>query len=120
MLFRSEALCFLANIGEVLYFGFSDSALRDYVILKPNWLVSALLCVLRNDWKQKISEERRFMNMQCFYSDQQFLESNVTQTFSGNASSCPVLSSQDTQILWRTNIGPETSFVRSHMSQLEF
>jgi len=97
-----ESLHFLASIGEVLYYGGSDEILNHYVILSRKWLVSALSCILRNDLKRELSETRRFMNMQCLYSDQQFPESNVTQTFSNNASSCPVVSSQDTQMLWQS------------------
>ncbi|KAG7358579.1 trypsin-like peptidase domain containing protein [Nitzschia inconspicua] len=97
-----HSLYFLASIGEVLYFGGSDEMLSHYVILSRKWLVSALSCILRNDLKRELSETRRFMNMQCLYSDQQFPESHVTQTFCNNASSCPVVSSQDTQMLWQS------------------
>jgi hypothetical protein len=97
-----QSLHFLASIGEVLYYGGVDEMLNHYVILSRKWLVSALSCILRNDLKRELSETRRFMNMQCLYSDQQFPESHVTQTFCSNASSCPVVSSQDTQMLWQS------------------
>ena len=96
------ALHFLASIGEVLYFGGTDDVLSQYVILSKKWLVSALSCILRNDLKRELYETRRFMNMQCLYSDQQFPENHVVQTFSANNSSCPLLSSSDTQMLWQS------------------
>ncbi|KAL3923185.1 MAG: hypothetical protein SGILL_001795 [Bacillariaceae sp.] len=96
------SLHFLASIGEVLYFGGSDEMLNHYVILSRKWMVSALSCILRNDLKRELSETRRFMKMQCLYGHQQWPESHVTQTFSNNASSCPVVSSQDTQMLWQS------------------
>jgi hypothetical protein len=40
--------------------------------------------------------------MQCIYSDQQFPENKVTQTFSTSTSNCPLLSSTDTQMLWQS------------------
>ncbi len=97
-----EALHFLSSIGEVLYFGSLDDVLSHYVILSRKWLVSALSCILRNDLKRELVETRRFMNMQCLYSDQQFPENLVTQTFSTGASNCPLLSSSDTQMLWQS------------------
>jgi hypothetical protein len=97
-----EALHFLASIGEVLYFGGTDDMLSHYVILSRKWLVSALSCILRNDLKRELAETRRFMNMQCLYSDQQFPENHVTQTFSTSTSSCPLSSSSDTQMLWQS------------------
>ena len=97
-----EALHFLSSIGELLYFGGEDDILSRYVILSRKWLVSALSCILRNDLKRELAETRRFMNMQCIYSDQQFQESHVTQTFSTSNSNCPVLSSSDTQMLWQS------------------
>ena len=97
-----ESLHFLSCIGELLYFGGSDEVLSRYVILSRKWLVSALSCILRNDLKRELAETRRFMNMQCIYSDQQFQESHVTQTFSTSSSNCPVLSSSDTQMLWQS------------------
>jgi hypothetical protein len=98
-----EVLCFLANIGEVLYFGCSSSfVLKRYVILSRKWLVSALSCILRNDLQRELSETRQLFFYQNFYSDQQFPESRVTKTFSGNNSSCPILSCQDIQMLWQS------------------
>jgi hypothetical protein len=97
-----DALHFLSSIGEVLYFGGMDDVLSHYVILSRKWLVSALSCILRNDLKRELMETRRFMNMQCLYSDQQFPENPVTQTFSTSASNCPLLSSSDTQMLWQS------------------
>eukprot|EP00934_Nitzschia_sp_Nitz4_P002773 Nitzschia sp. Nitz4//scaffold259_size27336//21972//26726//NITZ4_008195-RA/size27336-processed-gene-0.0-mRNA-1//1//CDS//3329544516//2763//frame0 len=97
-----DALHFLGNIGELIYFGGIDEVLSHYVILSRKWLVSALSCVLRNDLKRELMESRRFMNMQCIYSDQQFPENHVTQTFSANTSNCPLLSSNDTQMLWQS------------------
>jgi len=98
-----EALHFLASIGELMYFGDMDEILSHYVILSRKWLVSALSCILRNDLKRELSETRRFMNMQClYYSDQQFPENHVTQTFSIHSSTCPLLSSGDTQMLWQS------------------
>jgi hypothetical protein len=109
-----DALHFLAGIGEVLYFGGMDEeVLSHYVILSRKWLVSALSCILRNDLKRELAETRRFMNMQCLYSDQQFPENHVTQTFSANShSTCPLLSSLDTQMLWQS-----MSFMREAADQ---
>jgi len=98
-----EVLYFLATIGEVLYFGGSDSVLKHYVILSRNWLVGALSCILRNDLQRELSETRQFFKLQSFYSDQEFPESHVTQIFSGTNSSCPILSCQDTQMLWKSS-----------------
>jgi len=97
-----EVLYFLSTIGEVLYFGGSDSMLKDYVILCRKWLVGALSCILRNDLQRELAETRQFFQFQTFYSDQQFPESHVTQTFWGTNSSCPILSHQDTQMLWQS------------------
>ena len=99
-----EALHFLSSIGELLYFGGIDvdDVLSRYVILSRKWMVSALSCILRNDLKRELTETRRFMRMQCIYSDQQFTENQVTQTFSTSTSSCPLLSSTDTQMLWQS------------------
>ena len=107
-----EALHFLAGIGEVLYFGGMDEVLSQYVILSRKWLVSALSCILRNDLRKELSETRRFMNMQCLYSDQQFPENHVVQTFSSSHSTCPLLSSLDTQMLWQS-----MSFMREAADQ---
>jgi hypothetical protein len=99
------ALHFLSSIGELLYFGgidIDDDVLSRYVILSRKWMVSALSCILRNDLKRELTETRRFMRMQCIYSDQQFPENHVTQTFSTSTSSCPLLSSTDTQMLWQS------------------
>mmetsp|Transcript_16011 Transcript_16011/g.18002 ORF Transcript_16011/g.18002 Transcript_16011/m.18002 type:complete len:1714 (-) Transcript_16011:385-5526(-) len=97
-----HALQFLSSIGQLLYFGGSDSMLRHYVILNRRWLVSALSCILRNDLERELSETRRFMNIQSLYSNQRFQESHVTNVFSVNNSSCPILSSEDTQMLWQS------------------
>ncbi|CAB9505263.1 NADH dehydrogenase (ubiquinone) complex I, assembly factor 6 [Seminavis robusta] len=98
----THALHFLSSIGELLYFGNDhDELLSRYIILSRKWFVSALSCILRNDLKRELSETRRFMNMQCIYSNQQFPESSVIQSLTdGNASSCPLLSSTDTNMLW--------------------
>jgi hypothetical protein len=93
-------LTFLCSIGELLYY--HEEMLCHYVILSRKWLVSALSCILRNDLKRELAETRRFMNMQCLYSDQRFPENHVTQTFNANASNCPIVSSQDTQMLWQS------------------
>eukprot|EP00535_Pseudo-nitzschia_heimii_P002724 CAMPEP_0197182382 /NCGR_PEP_ID=MMETSP1423-20130617/6350_1 /TAXON_ID=476441 /ORGANISM="Pseudo-nitzschia heimii, Strain UNC1101" /LENGTH=1613 /DNA_ID=CAMNT_0042632795 /DNA_START=137 /DNA_END=4978 /DNA_ORIENTATION=- len=100
--FSTEAvmgvLCFLASIGEVVYFGCSDCLLKDYVILNHQWLVAALYSFLKNNLHQELSDTRFWMlNNGGHY----FPESNVTKTFSGNNSSCPILSSQDAQMLWQ-------------------
>lgn len=97
-----EVLKFLATIGEVLYFGDSDFVLKDHVILCRKWLVGALECILRNNLKKEVSDARDFLRWQAFYSDEQFPESHVTETFTGSNSSCPILSHQDTQILWQS------------------
>jgi len=97
-----EALFFLADIGELLYFGKDqDELLSRYIILSRKWFVSALSCILRNDLKRELAETRRFMNMQCIYSNHQFPENPVIQSLMGTGeSSCPLLSSSDTNMLW--------------------
>eukprot|EP00533_Pseudo-nitzschia_delicatissima_P004989 CAMPEP_0116085854 /NCGR_PEP_ID=MMETSP0327-20121206/4542_1 /TAXON_ID=44447 /ORGANISM="Pseudo-nitzschia delicatissima, Strain B596" /LENGTH=1697 /DNA_ID=CAMNT_0003576863 /DNA_START=38 /DNA_END=5131 /DNA_ORIENTATION=- len=109
----SRVLKFLATIGEVLYFGDSDFVLKDHVILCRKWLVGALSCILRNDLQREVSDARDFLRWQAFYSDEEFPESNVTQTFTGNNSSCPILSHQDTQILWQS-----TNFMMEAVDQV--
>ena len=42
------------------------------------------------------------MNMQSLYSNQQYPENPITQTFTSHASNCPLLSSTDTQMLWQS------------------
>jgi len=97
------SLHFLASIGELFYFGADDEdILSRYVILSRKWLVSALSCILRNDLKRELAETRQFMNLQCLYSDQQYAENHITQTFSSNSSNCPLLTSADTQMLWQS------------------
>ena len=76
-----DALHFLSSIGEVLYFGTEDDELLSrFVVLSRKWYISALSCILRNDLKCELSETRRFMNMQCIYSDQRFPENSTIQT----------------------------------------
>lgn len=113
-----EALQFLSNVGEILYFGTADDeVLSRYIILSRKWLVSALSCILRNDLKRELAETRRFMNMQCIYSHQKFTEHEVIRTLvSGTLSSCPLLSNEDAKMLWQS-----MSFMREaadHYSQL--
>ena len=98
----TRALHFLSSIGELLYFGKDhDELLSQYIILSRKWFVSALSCILRNDLKRELSETRRFMNMQCIYSNHQFPENPVILSLTdGSASSCPLLSSSDTNMLW--------------------
>jgi hypothetical protein len=113
-----EALHFLSSIGEVLYFGGVDDVLSHYVILSRKWLVSALSCILRNDLKRELMETRRFMNMQCLYSDQQFPENPVTQAFSISTSNCPLLSSSDTKMLWQSmSFMREAADMSSHLQE---
>eukprot|EP00980_Cylindrotheca_fusiformis_P029458 scaffold23479_cov143-Cylindrotheca_fusiformis.AAC.8 len=107
-----NALEFLSCIGELFYFGSGvdtgaaafdvDNIQSQYIILSRKWLVSALSCVLRNDLKRELNETRRFMNMQCLYSNQQFPENHAIQTLSAGSSSCPLLSSSDTEMLWQS------------------
>lgn len=98
----TRALHFLSSIGELLYFGKDhDEILSQYIILSRKWFVSALSCILRNDLKRELCETRRFMNMQCIYSNHQFPENPVILSLTdGSASSCPLLSSSDTNMLW--------------------
>lgn len=99
-----DALHFLSNIGEILYFGTNeDDVLSRYVILSRKWLISALSCILRNDLKRELIETRRFMNMQCIYSDQKYEENEITRALvSGKSSSCPLLSDEDAKMLWQS------------------
>lgn len=99
-----NALHFLSSIGEILYFGTEeDDVLSQFVVLSRKWLVSALSCVLRNDLKRELTETRRFMNMQCIYSEQQFAENDVTRVLSsGAATNCPLLCGEDAKMLWQS------------------
>ena len=99
-----NALRFMASIGEIIYFSEdNDEVLSRYIILSRKWLVSALSCILRNDLKRELVETRRFMNMQCIYTDEQFEESEITNALvSGKTSSCPLLSDRDAQMLWQS------------------
>lgn len=107
-----EALEFLSSVGELFYFGTSanirdadfdaNNILTQFVILSRKWLVSALSCILRNDLQRELNETRRFMNMQLLYSNQQFPENQAIQTLSSGSSSCPLLSSSDTEMLWQS------------------
>ena len=99
-----NALHFLSSIGEILYFGTEeDEVLSQFVVLSRKWLVSAISCILRNDLKRELTETRRFMNMQCIYSEQQFAENDVTRVLaSGAASSCPLLCGEDAKMLWQS------------------
>mmetsp|Transcript_3385 Transcript_3385/g.6702 ORF Transcript_3385/g.6702 Transcript_3385/m.6702 type:complete len:1454 (-) Transcript_3385:94-4455(-) len=99
-----NALHFLSSIGEILYFGTEeDDVLSQFVVLSRKWLVSAISCILRNDLKRELTETRRFMNMQCIYSEQQFVENDATRTLGGGtASSCPLLSGEDAKMLWQS------------------
>ena len=100
----TSALHFLASIGEILYFGTDDEdVLSRYIILSRKWLISALSCILRNDLKRELTETRRFMNMQCIYSDQKYEENGITAALiSGKSSSCPLLSDEDAKMLWQS------------------
>ena len=102
----TDALQFLSNIGEILYFGNSaDDILSRYVILSRKWLVSALSCILRPDLQRELAETRRFMNLQCVYSGEAFVESDTVQTLlKGTNSSCPVLSAKDSAMLWQSMV----------------
>jgi hypothetical protein len=99
-----QALHFLSSIGEILYFGTDeDDVLSRYIILSRKWMVSALSCILRNDLKRELSETRRFMNMQCIYSDAKFGENEVTRTLvTDTGSSVPLLSDEDANMLWHS------------------
>lgn len=99
-----DALHFLANIGEILYFGTDeDEVLSRYIILSRKWLISALSCILRNDLKRELIETRRFMNMQCIYSDQKYDENEIMRALvSEKSSSCPLLSDEDAKMLWQS------------------
>jgi hypothetical protein len=99
-----NALCFLSSIGEILYFGSEgDEVLSQFVVLNRRWLVSAISCILRNNLRQELVESRRFMQMQCLYSEQEFAENEITRTFAnGAASNCPLLSGEDAQMLWQS------------------
>ena len=99
-----NALHFLSSIGEILYFGTEkDDVLSQFVVLSRKWLVSAISCILRNDLKRELTETRRFMNMQCIYSEQQFAENDATRVLGGGtASSCPLLSGEDARMLWQS------------------
>jgi len=104
------ALEFLSSVGELFYFGNSNTSenfdanniLTQFVILSRKWLVSALSCILRNDLQRELNETRRFMNMQLLYSNQQYPENHAIQTLSAGSSSCPLLSSSDTEMLWQS------------------
>ena len=80
-----------------------DDVLSRYIILERRWLISALSCILRNgDLKRELDDTRRFMNMQCIYTDERYEENDVTQALlSGKLSSCPLLSDRDAQMLWQ-------------------
>jgi len=99
-----EALHFLSSTGEVLYFGTDEEdVLSRFVILSRKWLVSALSCILRNDLKRELEETRRFMNMQCLYSDDRFVENEMTVALAGSTTSnCPLLSDSDAKMLWQS------------------
>jgi hypothetical protein len=98
-----DALHFLSNIGEILYFGVDgDSVLSHFVVLSRKWLVSAISSILRNNWKQELTELRRFMNMQSIYSETAYEENEIIRTLvSGDTPSCPLLSSDDASMLWQ-------------------
>ena len=101
------ALHFLSSVGELLYFGSGrqddENVLSSFIVLSRQWLVSALSCILRNDLKRELSDARKFMNMQCIYSEQQFEENEIIKTLgAGAATSCPLLSDQDAAMLWRS------------------
>jgi hypothetical protein len=98
-----NALHFLSSIGEILYFGTQeDDVLSRYIILSRRWLASSLSCILRNDWKEELIEARRFMNMQCLYSEASFVENDLTRTLVADpSSSCPLLSDEDARMMWQ-------------------
>jgi hypothetical protein len=104
---------FLSCVGELIYFGGGFDAsgagvcdgnhvLSQYIILSSKWLVSALSCILRNDLKRELTETRRVMNVQGFFNNHEFPENHVVQSFSAGSSSCPLLSSSDTEMLWQS------------------
>lgn len=99
-----HALHFLASVGEILYFGTEhDDVLSSFVILSRQWLVSALSCILRNDLKRELADARKFMNMQCIYSEQKFQENEIIKALSGgDATCCPLLTDEDAAMLWRS------------------
>lgn len=98
-----KILQFLDSIGEILYNAVGDDVLSQYIILSRKWLVSALSCILRNDLNRELEEARRFMNMQCLYSDHKFQENELVKVLvSGPASSCPLLSDSDADMLWQS------------------
>ena len=99
----TDSLHFLSNIGEILYFGNStDEMLSRYVILSRQWLVSALSCILRPDLQRELAEMRHFTNLQRVYIGEGFVESDTVQTLlKGTNSSCPILSTKDSAMLWR-------------------
>jgi S1-C subfamily serine protease len=98
-----EALRFLSNVGEILYFGTeNDDILCRYVILSRNWMTSALLCILRNEMQRDLAETRNLMNLQGYYTDERYTEHVITKVLAGApASRCPLLSNCDARMLWR-------------------
>eukprot|EP00536_Pseudo-nitzschia_multiseries_P009630 jgi/Psemu1/288591/fgenesh1_pg.273_\ len=120
----TEALSFLANIGEVLYFNSDpESDLKHYVVNltdselnenhmlhnhdklykhgKLRGLVRGLCVFLQKHLKQKLSDARKDSRSQYWHHDMQFpyRESAISEIL-GDNSGCPLLSSEDMELLW--------------------
>ena len=106
-----DALHFLADIGELTYFGDERSHvprssmmmqeggnwsaqtphnLTQYVFLNPRWLVAAVACILRQDLSREIREVRRSS-----------LAKVPERTFYETHQNCPVIAADDVLLLWQ-------------------
>lgn len=96
------ALEFLSSIGQIMYFGNSQEVLSRFIILCTKWFVSALSCILRNDFKNEIVETRRFMNMQTFYDNVAYQEHELIKVLATHTeSNLPLISDTDANMLWQ-------------------
>uniref|UniRef100_A0A7S1CU18 Uncharacterized protein n=1 Tax=Skeletonema marinoi TaxID=267567 RepID=A0A7S1CU18_9STRA len=143
----SDALKFLASVGELSYFGEVSSdgknvsmysrpafdeegstssmsaptrhssvessanssnealdslSLSDFIFLNPRWLVAAVACILRHDLSRELIETKRNLrNVEHLIGDEDSSYSFHDEELLATDVSYPVITSQDTIMLWQ-------------------
>lgn len=142
----SDALKFLASVGELSYFGELSSdgknvgmysqpafdeegslsstptrhssvessanssnealdslSLSDFIFLNPRWLVAAVACILRHDLSRELIETKRNLrNVEHLIGEEDSSYSFHDEDLLTTDVSYPVITSQDTILLWQT------------------
>mmetsp|Transcript_693 Transcript_693/g.799 ORF Transcript_693/g.799 Transcript_693/m.799 type:complete len:1529 (-) Transcript_693:95-4681(-) len=114
-----DALNFLAIIGNITYFGTTDSTdtnckqphlLGDFVILSPKWVSNAISLILRQDLKTSLTEIKRQSR-----ASSEHLPGLSSPSVMSLYPECPVLTTDETILLWNN-----TEIVRKVSEQVSY